>query len=232
MNCNEAWRLLSASCDGELDLGGALALEEHAASCARCRRSLAALRAVRGAVNRSCAIEAAPASLRAEVRRSIGSGRGLRERLRSPLVLAAPGIAALALALWLAAGGAARAPAPAPDGTVRVVYHISSSDTASAALRSLGNHLQASPGVRVVVVAHSNGVDFLLRGARDESGRPYEETVRSFAARGVEFRVCSNTLERRRIAPGEVIAPAALVPSGIAEIERLQRSGRYLYLRL
>lgn len=232
MNCTEAWPLINACADGELQLAQALALEEHLASCARCRASLAALQALRDALQRNCAIEHAPRGLRQAVRRRIGAGGGLRAWLRSPLALASPGFAALVLALWLAVGAPGREPAAPGDASPGVVYHISSSDSASAALRTLGNHLQASPGVQVIVVAHHHGVDFLLHDARDEGGRPYEETVRQFAARGVEFRVCRNTLERRRIAASDVIAPAELVASGIAEIERLQRSGRYVYLRL
>jgi intracellular sulfur oxidation DsrE/DsrF family protein len=159
--------------------------------------------------------------------------------------------AAYALALWLTRNeaqaadavqeaflralrffGLADRAAPPAAQPMRVVYHISSSDTASAALRNLANHLQAAPGVKVVVVAHNNGVDFLLRGARDESNRPYAGAVKAFSERGVEFRVCYNTLERRQIASSEVIAEATLVPSGIAEIGRLQSREGFAYMRL
>ena len=124
-----------------------------------------------------------------------------------------------------------RASEPAPAAQ-RVVYHISSSTAPAAALRNLANHLRAAPGARIVVVAHNDGVDFLLRGALDEFGAPLEPAVRGFRERGVEFRVCSNTLERRQLDSGGLIPSATLVPSGIAEIGRLQSEEGYVYLRL
>lgn len=232
MNCADVARLLHPYSDGELDLAAALAIEAHLETCARCGRAFAGLQALRGALSRSAEPRPAPEALHERVRAGISAARqrpgwGL---LRSPLAVAAPGVAALLLAGWLAVvelkGGS-----PPPPQT-RVVYHISNSDTASAALRNLGNHLQAAPEVKIVVVAHNNGVDFLLRGARDEANRPYEAAVRRFHERGVEFRVCYNTLERRQIASSEVISEATLVPSGTAEIGRLQSREGYVYMRL
>jgi intracellular sulfur oxidation DsrE/DsrF family protein len=233
MNCAEAARLLNAYTDDELELPAALAVQEHLESCARCRRSFAGLQAVRGAIARSVEARAAPQPLRETVHAALSGAAARRPwaMFRSPLAVAAPGLVALALAGWLALAGLNRDPAPLSAQT-RIVYHISSSDTASAALRNLGNHLQASPDVKIVVVAHNNGVDFLLRGARDESDRPYEAAVKRFRERGVEFRVCYNTLERRQIASSEVIPQATLVPSGIAEIGRLQSREGYVYMRL
>lgn len=83
-----------------------------------------------------------------------------------------------------------------------------------------------------MIVVHNEGVQLLLRGARDESGRTCVEAVRDFRERGVEFRVCTSTLVRRQITPQAVIDEAVLVPSGIAEISRLQGQEGYVYLRL
>lgn len=230
MNCNEAARLINAHADGELDLATSLAVEEHLESCAGCRRSHASLQAVRVALARHAATPPAPAQLRGSLEACparFATGR-LAGLLGSPLAIAAPGIVALALASWLALAPAAHP----PPASLRVVYHISSSDTAGAALRNLANHLQAEPAAKVVVVAHNNGVDFLLNGARDESGQPFEAAVREYRRRGVEFRVCHNTLERRGIAASKVIPEADVVPSGIAEIGRLQSQEGYFYMRL
>jgi hypothetical protein len=114
----------------------------------------------------------------------------------------------------------------------KVVYHISSSQTASAALRTLRNHLEASPETKVVVVAHNEGVDFLLRGARDESGELFATAVHQFKGRGVDFRVCNNTLVRRKIGSEGILPEATLVPSGIAEISRLQEKEGFAYMRM
>ena len=234
MNCTDSTRLVNAYTDGELDLATALAVEEHLESCARCRGSFAGLQAVRGAIGRNCEFQLAPASLQAKVR-AITAGEGAYRPwrvLRSPFAVAAPGLAALLLAGWLALADVLNSGKPPAAVQARVVYHISASDTAGAALRNLANHLNASPEVKIVVVAHSDGVDFLLRGARDESGQPFEPALRRFLERGVVFRVCNNTLERRRIDASQVTSAASLVPSGIAEIGRLQSQEGYAYMRL
>ncbi len=230
MNCIETTRLLNAHADAELDLAASMAVEEHLDVCAGCRRSFEALQATRATIARHAEMPPAPNDLRRRLeggpeRGAVGWFAGL---LRSPLAASVPGVAGLMLASWLFFSTPPHPPIAAP----RVVYHISNSETAGAALRNLANHLSAVPDVKVVVVAHNNGVDFLLNGARDEAGQPYAAVVREFGRRGVEFRVCSNTLERRGIAAGEVISTALVVPSGIAEIGRLQSEEGYAYLRL
>ncbi len=231
MNCSEAGRLLNAHADGELDLAASLAVEEHLAGCAACRRSHAGILALRNAIAIHAAAPRAPEALRRsleeEAPASRASGRW-SALLRSPLLVAAPGVVALALAGWLFLSGPVREPA----STLRVVYHISESSHAGAALRTIANHMQAAPDARFVVVTHNEGVDFLLAGARDETGRPFEATVREYRSKGVEFRVCRNTLVRRGISDSKVIPEASLVSSGIAEIGRLQSKEGYAYMRL
>ena len=230
MNCIETVRLLNAHSDAELDLATSIAVEEHLDACAACRRAFAGLQAARTAVARHAQMPPAPPDLRRHLERQLDPAAAgwLARMFRSPFALAAPGIVALVLGVWLFFAISTHRPTDGP----RVVYHISNSETATAALRNLSNHLSATPGIKVVVVAHNNGVDFLLNGARDEAGQPYSAIVREFGRRGVEFRVCSNTLERRGIAAGKVIPEALVVPSGIAEIGRLQSQEGYAYLRL
>jgi len=231
MTCRDKARLLDAYVDSELDVPGALALEDHLSSCASCRAALGRVRALRSALRQNAEPERAPDTLRERLhaRFAPAATRG-GPGWRWGFALSAPGLAALALSVWLAFS-APGAP-PVADQAVRVVYHISSTATARASLRNLANHLNAAPEAKIVVVAHNDGVDFLLRGARDESGRAFEPDVGRFLERGVEFRVCYNTLERRHIGPDEVIPAATLVPSGIAEISRLQNKEGYTYLRL
>ena len=50
-------------------------------------------------------------------------------------------------------------------------------------------------------------------------------------AKGVDFRVCRFTLERNKIDPGKVLPEATLVPSGVAEVARLQFKEGFAYLR-
>jgi intracellular sulfur oxidation DsrE/DsrF family protein len=50
-------------------------------------------------------------------------------------------------------------------------------------------------------------------------------------SKGVEFRVCNNTLVSRKIAKEQVIMEAKIVPSGVAEVSNLQAKERYAYLK-
>ncbi len=116
--------------------------------------------------------------------------------------------------------------------SIHVVYHLADGlPQASRALRQIRNHLRADPTAKIVVVAHANGIDFLLKDAVDAGKYPYELLVQPLAAEGVEFRVCQNTLDSRLITREKLLEEAAVVPSGVAEIARLQAREGYAYLR-
>jgi intracellular sulfur oxidation DsrE/DsrF family protein len=115
--------------------------------------------------------------------------------------------------------------------TEKVVYHFSDSSNAMGGLRNIRNHLDASPKAQIVVVALSGGIDFLLEGAADKNGNPYEVVVQELAARHVQFRVCNNTLMGRSISKDKVLHEATVVPSGVAEIGRLQSLEGYAYIK-
>ncbi len=125
-------------------------------------------------------------------------------------------------------------PALAADasGPVRVVYHLNEGNAqATAAMRNIRNHLSADPTAKIVVVTHAGGVQFLLDGALDANGAPFDAAVQELKAKGVDFRVCRFTLERNNIDPKKVIPEATIVPSGVAEVARLQYKEGYAYLR-
>jgi intracellular sulfur oxidation DsrE/DsrF family protein len=231
MNCRDVFRLLDAHVDGELDLAHALALEAHVGACTRCRSREAEVRALREVVRRHTAVERAPAALQARIEHACATPAAGAFRSRRRLALAIPAAAVLGFAAGVMIARPDTEHASA-HGVSKIVYHIASSQHAEAALRNLANHLEAAPEVKVVVVAHNDGVDFLLRGARDGGGRLYEAAVQKFNELGVEFRVCGNTLVRRRIDTSNVIPEAVLVPSGIAEISRLQIEEGYAYMKL
>jgi intracellular sulfur oxidation DsrE/DsrF family protein len=116
-------------------------------------------------------------------------------------------------------------------GANKVIYHLNlGNEQSTDALRNISNHLAVDPTAKIVVVTHSAGVDFLLEGAEDKNGNPYSGPVAALAAKGVEFRVCKITLERRKIDPKKVIPEAKLVPSGVVEVTKLQQEG-YAYLK-
>lgn len=113
----------------------------------------------------------------------------------------------------------------------KVVYHVNDSSDATAALRNIRNHLNASPKAKIVVVTHGPGIDFLLEGAKDKNGNPYDIMVQQLADDKVEFKVCNNTLESRKISKQQLLPEAKIVPSGVAEVSRLQVQEGYAYLK-
>lgn len=135
-------------------------------------------------------------------------------------------------ALWLGALLAHVGPGASAAESVRVVYHLSEGiDQAARAIHNIRNHLAAAPDTRITVVALGNGVDFLLEGAADKNGNPFDASVQELVGKGVDFRVCNNTLTARGIDRGRVLPEATVVPSGVAEVARLQVAEDYAYLR-
>ena len=115
--------------------------------------------------------------------------------------------------------------------TRTVVYHIDDSDRAIPMIRSLGNHRRADGDIRIIVVALSAGVDFLVDGAADDRGNRYDALVDPLMLEGVEFRVCGNTLQGRGIDAATLLPDVQVVPSGVAEIARLQIEEHAAYIK-
>lgn len=115
---------------------------------------------------------------------------------------------------------------------VKVVYHVNSGiESAAAALNNIQNHLNADPKAKIVVVTHGPGIDFLLQDAKDSKGREFSAAVSGLSSKGVEFRVCNNTLVSRNINPDKLLMETKIVPSGVAEVARLQAKEGFVYLK-
>jgi intracellular sulfur oxidation DsrE/DsrF family protein len=137
-------------------------------------------------------------------------------------------ILAAVSALLLMAGCASTG----PIGPDKVVYHLNSGlEQATNGLRNIRNHLEVNPQARIVVVAHAQGVDFMMKDKKDANGNPYEVTVEDLKRQGVRFDVCEITLRNRKLSRAQFIEDATFVPSGVAEIARLQQREGYAYLR-
>jgi intracellular sulfur oxidation DsrE/DsrF family protein len=119
-----------------------------------------------------------------------------------------------------------------PVGPDKVVYHISdTAQQARVAMEYIRNHLEVNPKAQIVVVAHARGVDFLIKGTQDKNGNPYNVPVEDLAFLGVRFEVCEITLRERNLKRSQFVPDASFVPSGVAEIVRLQQREGYAYLR-
>jgi intracellular sulfur oxidation DsrE/DsrF family protein len=117
------------------------------------------------------------------------------------------------------------------DPTIKVVYDVSEGlEQASRAIANARNEMIAEPNTKIVVVTHGEGIKFLLDGAVDNRGRSFAAMVAALASQGVEFRICNNTLTAFKVPTTSVISDAKIVPSGVAEVARLQAREGYAYL--
>ncbi|MFM2398135.1 MAG: hypothetical protein RL341_292 [Pseudomonadota bacterium] len=124
---------------------------------------------------------------------------------------------------------AAPLPASAQD---KVVYHIDDAALqATKGLRNIKNHLDTDPSVQISVVTHAQGVDFLMDGAQDKGGYPYQLLVADLAKRGVKFEICEITLKNRNFKREQFISEASFTPSGVVRIAQLQSKDRAAYIK-
>ena len=115
---------------------------------------------------------------------------------------------------------------------IKVVYHLSEGiPQASRAIGNIRNHLAADPTAKIVVVTHGLGIDFLLDGATNQMDQPFAGSVSDLVSKGVEFRVCNNTLVSRKISVDRLLLETKVVPSGVAEVANLQANEKFVYLR-
>ncbi|MBE7217207.1 MAG: DsrE family protein [Caulobacteraceae bacterium] len=126
--------------------------------------------------------------------------------------------------------------APVPAGYYafqKVVYQNDGGGPDAAAyfkrlLHNLENHLQAVDGkVAIRVVSFGPGVQLFQLARTDPELAAGLDRVRKA---GVRFLVCRNTLIGMRLTPADLyhVADGDVVPSGVAEVARLQGLG-YVY---
>ncbi len=71
----------------------------------------------------------------------------------------------------------------------------------------------------------------MVEGATDANGNPYAPNVEELAGKGVEFKVCKNSLDFFKVDPATLLHEAKIVPSGVAEVARLQAQEGYAYIK-
>lgn len=116
----------------------------------------------------------------------------------------------------------------------KVVYHFDDAAIqATRGLRNIRNHLDVAPETKIAVVAHANGVDFLLEGAKDPKNPniDYDSLVSALKARGVTFEICEITLRGRNMKKEQFSLDATFTPSGVVRIGQLQSREKYAYIK-
>lgn len=130
-------------------------------------------------------------------------------------------------------------------GKQKVVYHVNYDNPKqqAGALRNIQNHINAvgAENLDLKVVMHGKGLTMLLTPDAAErtklkQGNASDEIqakISGLKDQGVGFQVCSNTLKGKKIDYTHDlydVADADIVPSGVAELARLQAMG-YTYIK-
>lgn len=129
-------------------------------------------------------------------------------------------------------------------GKQKAVYHMNVDDaqTQTATLGNIQNHINAvgSENIEVKVVMHGDGVSLVmepdaLKGTKMKAANATPEMQAKLSGlkqQGVKFEICANTLKGRNV-PMDALYDADeadIVPSGVAELSRLQQMG-YTYIK-
>lgn len=143
----------------------------------------------------------------------------------------------LAIAGVIAIAGFSAAEETERYGKQKVVYHINydggpESKAYKGAMRNIQNHINAvgAENLDIKVVLHGNGVG-LLRSAKENDA--LQTSIASLKGQNVGFQVCNNTLVGRKISYEDDLYDTweeDIVPSGVAELSRLQQMG-YTYIK-
>jgi intracellular sulfur oxidation DsrE/DsrF family protein len=128
----------------------------------------------------------------------------------------------------------------------KVVYHINYDDPKkqTGALRNIQNHINAvgAENLEVKVVLHGNGLALLLEPDSLERLTKFKHAnateqmtarIDGLKIQGVNFQVCANTVKGRQVDLASDlydVEEADIVPSGVAEVARLQSLG-YAYIK-
>lgn len=116
----------------------------------------------------------------------------------------------------------------------RVVYQNSGGypddkSYAQRLLRNIGAHVAATDGkVEIRVVSFAAGAKLFLMAQEDADLAKGLDDLRT---KGVKFLICNNTLKGMKLQPADLygVAQEDVVPSGVAEIARLQGMG-FVYI--
>jgi len=150
------------------------------------------------------------------------------------------------LLLTAAALQSANAYADNGYGKQKVVYHINYDDPKlqAGALRNIQNHINAvgKDDLEIRVVLHGNGLALLLEPDSLEKLTKFKHAnadekmtakIDGLKDQGVAFNVCANTVRGRKVdleTDLYNVSPDDIVPSGVAEVAKLQQDG-FVYIK-
>jgi len=116
------------------------------------------------------------------------------------------------------------AAAPAPGFDEKVVYHVDDPALVRMVLANVANHLQVSPKAKIAVLANGKAISMMAVGEQSAA-------IAELQAKGVHFLACRNSMNAFGIEESKLVPGAMVVPSGVAELSRLQGAEHYAYIK-
>ncbi|HRD52047.1 MAG TPA: DsrE family protein [Flavobacteriales bacterium] len=104
----------------------------------------------------------------------------------------------------------------------RIVMQLTSGDTLvhKNLMKQLRNMKEAAPTMQLEIVCHGPGMDLLMSDRSVVAPK-----VKEFAAQGIVFTACENTIKERNLDRSKVLPEAGSVKAGIIHIVERQEQG-------
>ena len=118
-------------------------------------------------------------------------------------------------------------------GKQKVVYHINYDNPKrqDGALRNIQNHINAvgKDNLDLRVVMHGKGYTLLQRADKDLK---LQDKIIKLKEQGIKFEMCANTIRGKKLDKKHLfgLKDSDIVPSGVAEIAKLEQEG-YAYVK-
>jgi intracellular sulfur oxidation DsrE/DsrF family protein len=113
-----------------------------------------------------------------------------------------------------------------------VAFHVDSDAKMNRILRQIGRHHAANDGMPTRVILIAEGVKAALDSATDSSGGAYSAQMEQLIAAGVRIFACDTTLTSYGLDADDLALGIETIPSGVAELARLQISHQWAYIKL
>jgi intracellular sulfur oxidation DsrE/DsrF family protein len=143
-------------------------------------------------------------------------------------------VIAIAIAAIVAFGFSATSVMAAGYGKQKVVYHLNydNAKRQKGMLRNINNHIKAvgAKKLDLRIVMHGKGYTMLQTANNDLQ---LQNTIIKLKDKGVKFQLCANTIRGKKLDENKLFGfdpKNDKVPSGVAEIAKLQKKG-YAYIR-
>ena len=113
-----------------------------------------------------------------------------------------------------------------------IAFHIDTDAHMNRSLRQVSRHLEGNPDIPIRVILIAGGVRPAIDGAEDPNGGLYSAQIEQLLAQNVRIFACENTLTSFNYSPDDLTFGVETVPSGIAELGRLQVTEHFGYIKL